>query len=104
MFNLGLDRGSYYPLTVQVNVSAVPLDLTGYTNPVMTINAQTLAGLTLLDTVTGTFNASAGQVLFDLSSTRTAAYAWREAVYKVEVTDTANQVRRLIQGVITVNN
>lgn len=104
VFNLKLDRGSYFPLTVQVNSGGAVLDLTGWTSAVLTISEQDPAGSTVLDTVAGTFSAGAGQVLVDLSSTKTAGYVWSNAIYKVEATDATGQVRRLVQGAVTVNN
>ena len=104
VFNLALDRGSYFPFTVQVNSSGAALNLTGWTNAVLTITERDPAGATVLDTVAGTFSAAAGQVLIDLSSTKTGAYVWSSAIYKVEATDAAGQIRRLVQGAVTVNN
>lgn len=104
IFTVALDRGSYFPFTIQVNSSGVALDLTGWTNAVMTISERDPFGATVLDTIAGTFAAPAGQVLVDLSSTRTGGYPWSAAIYKVEATDTAGQIRRLVQGAVTVNN
>ena len=103
VFNLALDRGSYFPLTVQVTSSGAVLDLTGWTNAVLTVTERDTVGPTVLDTIAGTFAAAAGQVLIDLSSSRTGAYVWSSAIYKVEATDAAGQVRRLIQGAVTVS-
>lgn len=104
VFNLALDRGSYFPLTVQVKSSGAVLDLTGWTNAVLTVTERDPYGATVLDTIAGTFSAAAGQVLVDFSSSRTGAYPWSSAIYKVEATDAAGQVRRLVQGAVTVNN
>lgn len=103
-FNIALDRGSYFPFTVQVNSGGAALDLTGWTNAVMTVTERDPVGPTVLDTIAGTFAAAAGQVLIDLSSSRTGAYVWTSAIYKVEATDVAGQVRRLVQGAVTVNS
>lgn len=104
VYNLALDRGSFFPLTVQVNSGGAALDLTGWTAAVMTISEIDPAGSTVLDTVAGTFSAAAGQVLIDLGSTKTSGYAWSSAIYKVEATDATGQVRRLVQGAVTVTN
>lgn len=104
VFNIALDRGSYYPLTVQVNSGGVLLPLTSWTNAVLTVSERDPAGSTVLDTIAGTFSAAAGQVLIDISSTKTSGYVWSSAIYKVEATDAAGQVRRLIQGAVTVTN
>lgn len=104
VLNIALDRGSKFELTVQVNLSGAALTLTGWTNAVFTITERDPAGATVLDTVAGTFNASLGQVLVDLPSSKTAGYVWSSAIYKVEATDSAGQVRRLAQGAVTVNS
>ena len=104
VFNIALDRGSKFELTVQVNLGGSPLVLTGWTNAVFTVTERDPSGPTVLDTVAGTFNAGAGQVFVDLVSTKTAGYVWSNAAYKVEATDAAGQVRRLAQGFVTVNN
>lgn len=103
-YNIALDRGSKFELTVQVNSGGVLLPLTSWTNAVLTITERDPAGPTVLDTIAGTFSAAAGQVLVDFLSTKTASYVWSSAIYKVEATDAAGQVRRLIQGAVTVNN
>lgn len=104
VFNIALDRGSKFELTVQVNSSGAALPLTSWTNAVLTVTERDPAGATVLDTIAGTFSAPAGQVLVDFLSARTAGYVWSNAIYKVEATDAAGQVRRLIQGAVTVNN
>ena len=104
VLNIALDRGSYYPLTVQVNSGGAALDLTGWTNAAMTISEKDPTGSTVLDTIAGTFSAAAGQVLIDISSTKTSGYVWSSATYKVEATDANGQVRRLAQGAVTVSD
>lgn len=101
---IALDRGSKFEMTVQVNSGGVPLVLTGWTNAVFTVTERDPAGPTVLDTVAASISAAAGQVLVDLVSTKTAGYVWSSATYKVEATDAAGQVRRLVQGAVTVNN
>lgn len=104
VLNIALDRGSKFELTVQVNLSGAALALTGWTSPVFTVTERDPTGATVLDTVAGTFNAPIGQVYVDLLSSKTAGYVWSSAIYKVEATDAAGQVRRLVQGAVTVNN
>lgn len=104
VYNIALDRGSYFPFTVQVNSGGAALNLAGWTNAVMTITERDPAGSTVLDTVTGTFSAAAGQVLIDISSSKTSGYVWSSAIYKVEATDATGQVRRLVQGAVTVSD
>lgn len=104
VFNIALDRGSYFPLTVQVNSGGAALNLAGWTTAVLTVTERDPGGATVLDTIAGTFNAGAGQVLVDITSTKTSGYVWSSAIYKIEATDAAGQVRRLVQGAVTVNN
>lgn len=104
IFKIALDKGSKYEFTVQVNSGGVLLPLTSWTNAVLTITESDTFGATVLDTISGTFNAAQGQVYVDFLSAHTASYVWSNASYKVEATDAAGQVRRLVQGVVTVNN
>lgn len=105
---LTLLQGETYrkTLTWKVGKPALPVDLTGCSarmqvrstvdSPVVLLALSTDDGRIVL-------GGPAGTVQLLLSATETAALAWRQAVYDIEIEWPDGTVRRLAQGAIVVS-
>lgn len=98
-----VSSASYSPYTSGgFLVYATPVDLTGMT-AVMTIRAAPLTGAVLL-TLTNTSGITLGAVNKTITPKfETAALAWSQGFYDLELTDSAGNVTQLLTGTITVN-
>jgi len=112
-YNIHVDQGSTYTLTVTYTTSAagVNVDLTGYearmqvrlsTKEVATLASFTSSPVAGLEIVAPATN---GEVKLTITSVQTAAYVFSNAVYDLEVFDASAppNVIRLIQGRFVVN-
>jgi len=111
-YNIHVDQGSTYTLTVTYTTAAgAGVDLTGYearmqvrlsTEEVASLASFTSSPAAGLEIVAPATN---GEVKLTVTSVQTAAYAFKNAVYDLEVFDASAppNVIRLIQGRFVVN-
>jgi hypothetical protein len=100
--NLGIDQGADFTADVFVSdVNGDGLDLTGYT-----ANAEMKHWYTSDNTIPFSVdmtNAANGYVLLTMNSATTMTLEHERYVYDLIVTDAANTVTRIIEGIVMVD-
>ena|ERR1019366_866474 len=99
--NLILDQGTTYQATINVaSNTGAPLNLSGYTG-VSWIKKHSSSINTTAQFVVS-INASAGQVTLMMSPNTSGNINPGRYVYDVLVTDSSNNITRIIEGIITI--
>jgi hypothetical protein len=97
--NIDIDQGTSFTTEVLLTDEAGnPLDLSAYT-----ANAQIRKTYTSLTSVPFNTVLSNGQVLLSLSANATGNLEAGRYVYDVVVHDYANNITRVVEGIVTVN-
>ncbi len=105
--DLTIEQGTTYRQTFTwQDANGVPIDITGWTAR-MQIRA-TKESVTFLEELT-TANAGiviggiTGTVEIVITSAKTTAYAFAQAVYDLELIDTSSEITRFLEGRITIS-
>ena len=98
--NLVIDQGTDFSTTIDVTTEdGTIVDLTGYTGAAQMRKHYTS---TVAYAFTVTTGGTAGTVTLSMNSATTANIAAGRYVYDCELTDTANTVSRLVEGIVTI--
>lgn len=106
---LKIDQGATFKkvVTWKAGTPATPVDLTG-----CTARAQIRATVTSPDVLHEMTSAPGGgitlddvlgEVMIDIDAATTAGFAWKTAVYDLEIVFADGTVRRLLQGPVSVS-
>lgn len=99
--NLYIDAGADYSIIVTANQSnGDPLNLTGYT--VRSQIRKSYASSTAYDFTATVFAATSGKIRLSLTNAQTSAIKPGRYLYDVEITSSANEKRRVLEGIIIV--
>lgn len=99
--NLIIDQGSTFNTTVTItDTNGNIVDLTNYTGAAQMRKSYT--STTAYD-FTVSIGNTAGTITLSMSANTTANIAGGRYLYDVELTDTANTVSRVFEGIVTVN-
>jgi len=110
--NSTIEQGATFRLPITVStrsgVTVTPVDLTDYdarmqirmrytdTDPILSLDNDTLGGITLTDAV-------AGEMQITITDVQTAALSFKTARYDLEVESLSGDTTRLMQGIITLS-
>jgi len=104
VYDMTIDQGATYVLTVTWDISGSLVDLTGYTARLQarhsTGSTTTFISLTELSGLT--LGGAAGTIIVTLTATQTAAITEKFGVYDLELESAGGVVTRLLQGAVTI--
>jgi hypothetical protein len=97
--NIDIDQGTTFQTEVLLtDDSGNPLNLSAYT-----ANAQIRKTYSSLTSVAFTTNLATGEIILSLDANTTANLEAGRYIYDVIVHDGANNVTRVVEGIVTVN-
>ena len=100
--NITIEQGTDFSTTLTVEgVDGTATDLTGYTGGAQ-IRKHYTSNTATDFTVSFGSPRSSGEITLSLSRTQTANIADGRYVYDVEITNSANNRSRLVEGIVTV--
>jgi len=105
IYDITIDQGATFSLTITWEISSSPVDLTGYSAR-MQARHSVNASATFIDIDSGSeivLGGVLGTLAITLSDTVTAAITEQCGVYDLELVSGAGVVTRLLQGSITVS-
>lgn len=96
--NLVIDQGSTYSVSINLtDDNGDPMDVTGYTS-----RSQLRKHYTSSNSVSFNTSLATGTLTLSLTSTVTALIPAGRYVYDAELIDAANNVTRIVEGIVTV--
>lgn len=99
--NLFIDQGTTYSTTISIaNMDDEAIDLSNYTGA-----AQIRKHYTSSNSVSFgvSIDGATGDLTLSLTAAQTGAMLPGRYVYDVEITDSANVVSRIVEGIVTIN-
>lgn len=105
VYNIEINQGATYILTITWEVDGSPVDITGYTAAMQARhNIKSTSTFISLTDVSGlTLGGAAGTIVVNLSAATTAAITEKFGVYDLELTAPDGTVTRLLQGSVTIS-
>lgn len=97
--NLYIDQGSDFSAIVTLNnQDGTPINLTGFT--VKSQFRKSYQSSVAVDFTVSIYNASQGKIRLQLSASTSSAVAAGRYLYDVEITSSANERKRALEGVV----
>lgn len=105
--NITIDQGATFVKAYRWKVDGVAVDLTGYTAKMQVRKKASATSEVLLEASSAngrvTITALEGRVAIKIPDEITAALDFSEAVWDLELTSPAGDVKRLVQGTVTLD-
>jgi len=97
--NISIDQGTTFSTVVALTDDAGnPLNLTAYS-----ANSQIRKWYTSSNSVAFTTELTDGDIILSMNAATTGSLSAGRYVYDVTVTDNANNITRVVEGIVTVN-
>jgi len=105
VYDMTIDQGATYTLTVTWKIATVAVDITGYTARLQARHstASTSTFISLTDSAGLTLGGVNGTILVTLTATETAAITEKFGVYDLELESAGGVVTRLLRGAVTIS-